>query len=408
MDVNQIAPQPLCELRDMFVRAGFDLRLVGGCVRDMLGGNVPHDIDLCTDAFPDEQIELYKSNGVKFIETGLQHGTVTVVLDNESYEITSLRTEDEHDGRYAKMTYTRDWVEDLSRRDLTVNAMSLDFDGVLTDPFGGQADLERGIIRFVGDAEERMTEDYLRILRYFRFLGRLGPAVVDEVALKETMPVEAIRNCVHGLRQISAERVWAETSKILSHHSGYWVYPLMIEMGVMDYTDLPAGNPDQMMWFKTMYARHTMSKMKFQQVVNLWPVVAVASFVDDVQHAEKLAKALKWSSQERDAVKHIKSYNDALVEWEIGYKVHVNGENPLYGFCAGVYYNGDWIAQDCAKRLQGLSAPNFEVTGGDLIALGVLKGPAVGAALKKLREYWYVTGMRADKDVLLAYFSESM
>ena len=162
----------LLRLEKMFADAGFELVFVGGCVRDALLGKEPKDVDLATSATPEEQISLYNQNGIRFIETGLQHGTVTAVLDGEPYEITTYRIDKETDGRHAKVDYTRDLVEDLSRRDLTFNAIAMRFDGTLVDPFDGMADLHNGRVRFVGNAQQRIEEDYLRILRFFpSFLG---------------------------------------------------------------------------------------------------------------------------------------------------------------------------------------------------------------------------------------------
>jgi len=398
MHLNQMIPLPLRALRDLFVQEGFDLRLVGGCVRDYLNNEPPHDVDLCTDAFPDEQLALYQKHGIKYVETGLQHGTLTVVLEDESYEITSLRTEDEHDGRYAKMTYTRDWVEDLSRRDLTINAMSLDFDGNLLDPFGGQADLENRIVRFVGDAEGRMTEDYLRILRYFRFLGRMHPVQPHPEKLKSILPEQEIRNCVHGLRGISVERIWTETSKILEHFSGYWIYPLMMEMGLSEHTALPNGDSASMEWFKKLHdsmARHMLGNQA---------AVLLAPFMRDEAHVEQTAKALKWRSAERDVVKHIVSYDYAVTATEILYQYFVMGRKLELVFAAAVYFDVDYAVNLLKRGLDGkFQLATFPVSGDDLKALGVKPGPDLGAALKRLREYWFYNDCNVSREALLQY-----
>jgi len=173
-DPNSILNPALWCLRDAFRAQGFDLKLVGGCVRDLMLGLTPKDVDLHTDATPDECVLIYQAEGVRFEETGLSHGTISVIFDHVAYEITSLRTDTETDGRHAVVSYTRDWHTDLRRRDFRFNAMSMSFEGDILDPFGGQADLEAGVVRFVGDAETRIKEDYLRILRWFRFRGRFG------------------------------------------------------------------------------------------------------------------------------------------------------------------------------------------------------------------------------------------
>jgi tRNA nucleotidyltransferase/poly(A) polymerase len=164
----------LRQLRKLFQHYGFDLRIVGGAVRDIMCGQTPKDIDLCTNAYPDEAIKIYTDQEIRFEPTGIDHGTISVIMNGETYEITSLRYDTETDGRHAKVTFTRLWYEDLARRDLTINAMSMSFDGVLDDPYGGRDDLQNNVVQFVGDAGARIQEDYLRILRYFRFAGRFG------------------------------------------------------------------------------------------------------------------------------------------------------------------------------------------------------------------------------------------
>lgn len=400
MHLNQMIPLPLRELRALFVQEGFDLRLVGGCVRDYLNNEPPHDVDLCTDAFPDEQLALYQKHGIKYVETGLQHGTLTVVLDGESYEITSLRTEEEHDGRYAKMTYTRDWVEDLSRRDLTINAMSLDFDGKLLDPFGGQADLENSIVRFVGDAEGRMTEDYLRILRYFRFLGRMHPTEPESGVLAGMLPEQEIRNCVHGLRGISAERIWTETSKILTHFSGYWIYPLMMRLGVGEHTALPNGDETAFAWFGKLQVSGLLHTTECRAAILLAP------FMRDEAHVEQIAKALKWKSVERDIVKHIVSYDYTVSTVELLYQYFVMNKKLDYVRAAAAFFDCEQASVMLGRYADGEPSPVFPVTGDDLKAVGVKPGPEIGQTLKMLRECWFYNNCYWSRERLLQYLQD--
>ncbi|PPR20610.1 MAG: CCA-adding enzyme, partial [Alphaproteobacteria bacterium MarineAlpha10_Bin3] len=161
-----------------------EVRFVGGCVRDaVLGRTIAADIDLATDAAPERVMELIRAAGHKAVPTGIAHGTVTAVIDGKPFEITTLRRDVDTDGRHATVAFTDDWVVDAARRDFTINAMSLTPDGVLYDPFGGRADLEAGRVRFVGQAHDRITEDYLRLLRYFRFHAHFGRGPPDRDAL---------------------------------------------------------------------------------------------------------------------------------------------------------------------------------------------------------------------------------
>jgi tRNA nucleotidyltransferase/poly(A) polymerase len=230
---SQLVTPDLQTLRRAFQSAGFDIRLVGGCVRDLLAGLPAKDIDLCTDANPEEQEEVYRQADIFCVDTGLQHGTWTAVLNHAPYEITSLRVDRNTDGRHAEVVYIRDWDRDLERRDLTINAMSMDFDGNLHDPFGGQDDLKTGIVRFVGDANARLTEDYLRILRWYRFEARFGrttPTQETEDALITHAP---------GLRGIARERVWSEMKRIIAHPRAYQTLEMMRRHGIFEHIDLP-------------------------------------------------------------------------------------------------------------------------------------------------------------------------
>ncbi|EDQ84681.1 uncharacterized protein MONBRDRAFT_39173 [Monosiga brevicollis MX1] len=192
---QQIISNPgLCQLGQLFQAAHHDLRLAGGAVRDLLRGLSPKDLDLATTATPEESKAILLAAHVRVVETGLQHGTVTAVIDGEPFEITTLRIDEQTDGRRAMVVYTDDWHLDAQRRDLTINAMFMDLH------------------------DERIKEDYLRIMRYFRFHGRI--ALNNE---HEAAQLSAIRANAAGLEQISGERVWMELAKILE---------MLMEVGV--------------------------------------------------------------------------------------------------------------------------------------------------------------------------------
>lgn len=165
---RKLRTSELLRLEHMFSSNGYTLRLVGGAVRDLLLGRDPKDIDLATDCGPEDMVKLMEAEGVRYIPTGLQHGTITVNTSEGTYEITTLRVDRQTDGRHATVDFTSDWRIDANRRDLTINAMSLGLDGSLYDYFNGQQHLAERRVEFVGDAKLRIREDYLRILRYFR------------------------------------------------------------------------------------------------------------------------------------------------------------------------------------------------------------------------------------------------
>jgi len=172
----------------------------------------PKDVDLSTNATPNEMIELFNKHQIRYIETGLQHGTLTAHINKKDFEVATLRVDVETDGRHAKVQYTNDWKLDAERRDLTFNAMSLELNGTLYDYFNGRKDLMEHRVRFVGDAKCRIEEDYLRILRYFRFYGRIAVSTDQH----ENKTLEIIKETAKGLKMIAVERVWIELAKILT------------------------------------------------------------------------------------------------------------------------------------------------------------------------------------------------
>ena len=187
-----------------------EARVVGGAVRDALAGRDVGEIDLATPRTPDQVTEALRASGIRAVPTGLSHGTVTAVAGGRGFEVTTLRRDVETDGRHAVVAFTDDWRADAARRDFTINAMSMTRSGDVFDYFGGIGDLRAGILRFVGDPATRIAEDYLRILRYFRFLARYAGGPADPAALA------AIRAGVPGLARLSAERVWSELVRILA------------------------------------------------------------------------------------------------------------------------------------------------------------------------------------------------
>lgn len=380
----------LMALRPLFRERGFDIRIVGGSVRDMLLDQVPKDIDLCTDATPEEQIAIYEDAGVTYVPTGLQHGTITVILCELTLEITSLRTEQDHDGRWAKMTYTRDWIEDLSRRDLTVNAMALTLDGEIIDPFGGRADLEAKCIRFVGDPQERMREDYLRILRWFRFQGRLNPnGVIDRKVL------DAVRACKDGLGAISRERVWSEMARIISGPGGPRMMDLIHETGVDQHISLPVLIEGAL---RRMHIAH-------QRVCD--PVAIMAMMLGDTALVQQLAEDWRWSAVDRSRGEFfsrwtsVKAGSAPRIDWK---SLLAFDEQPR-----------EWVVT--LLRLAGRDAdaaaaeaweiPEFPVRGRDLIEIGVRPGPGMGKLLNILKMKWLEDDFWPTREVLLAMVPEN-
>eukprot|EP01135_Chromosphaera_perkinsii_P003512 Nk52_evm12s246 gene=Nk52_evmTU12s246 len=225
----------LFRLEKVLYDNGHSIRMVGGVVRDLLRGMVPSDVDLATECSPEELIRLCKENRIRFIPTGLDHGTISVRMADggEFYEVTTLRVDSNHTGRFADVSWTESWREDSLRRDLTINQMSLDFRGNLFDYHGGYEDLLNHRVRFVGNAVDRIQEDYLRIMRFFRFharYGKYGDYVEDNI--------KAIVYNLGGLDAISRERKRAEMFKMLNHVNGEIEMEKMYELGVFKHVGL--------------------------------------------------------------------------------------------------------------------------------------------------------------------------
>jgi hypothetical protein len=369
----------LLELRDAFQLAGFGLRLVGGCVRDALLGHVPNDIDLHTDATPEEATAIYERLKLRWIPTGMDHGTVTVVLANITYEITSLRKDVSTDGRRAVVEYTRDWAVDAQRRDFTMNSMSMSLEGELFDPFGGFRDLQAGIVRFVGDPAQRIQEDYLRILRLYRFTGRFGKEV-DEDARR------AVAKHRKGLDSISVERVWSEMRRIISGPQG----PAMVN----ELYDNLWG---------------------IKVIGDKWPICEIMEEVHARTRNPVALMAVGWADFAPMRLAEWKASRE-----EIDMCIYL--VNTIRTFCGKcnpfremALYNvsREWALELAAVQnmdpleramLETWEVPLFPVSGNDLMQLGMRPSPEIGRVIRRLRETWADSGYSSTKDALLTDF----
>ena len=364
LDVKSVITSSIKKLDKVFKSNNYELRIVGGAVRDIALGKTPKDIDLATDATPDEMIAILDKAGIKHKPTGLEHGTLTAILDSEPFEITTLRADTETDGRHAEVEFVTNWEEDAKRRDLTYNAMSMDMEGNVFDYFNGMDDLQDKVSKFVGDAEQRITEDYLRILRYFRFQGRLSTPTWDEDTLK------AISSNTSGLQKISAERIWQEMSKVLAGNNVANVLDHMTKTGVSKVIGLSTND---------------LSKVKD----NSNSIVALAQMGNTVD----IAKRWRLSNNE-----------SALLDFLVKNKNNSLDQKKVEDMIA------DGINKDLISALATLQSkdvnidaevPNFPVTGADLIATGMNPGPEIGAKLGQLKQEWKQSNFKATKDELL-------
>lgn len=379
-DVPGLNANHLKRLGQLFKQNGFEIRIVGGAVRDMLAGKNPKDYDFATDAQPQEMIDILEGAGIKVIPTGLQHGTITAVLGGEPYEITTLRIDRETDGRHAEVEFTRDWRKDAERRDLTFNAMSIGLDGTLYDYFGGEEDLEQGKAKFVGDAEKRIQEDYLRILRYFRFQGKISSPSWD----KETL--QAIKNNAQGLSGISGERIWMEVGKILTGNHVVDIFKKMKDTGVLNEIGIP--NPN-------------FSELQRVQNLNLQnPALVLPALLNSTKELDQIRNRWKFDNFTYELAKFIINNRDKNFD-ETSYKkwVVLNKINPKMALQLLRYQGNNSLAQ----KMRGWSVPDMPVSGDDLIKQGMKPGPDMGKKLNQIKKTWVDSGFEASKEELLKY-----
>lgn len=368
------------KLFDVIEMAGGQLRVVGGFVRDLVAGLKPKDIDFATDLSPEDVIYFMERAGLEVIPTGLKHGTVTVVVGNEGYEITTLRADVETDGRHAVVDFVQDFETDAARRDFTINALSADRAGRVYDYFGGLEDLAANRVRFVGSPQKRIQEDYLRILRYFRFSARFGSQ--DEFDPETHKAIE--ENAV-GLDRVSVERIWKELSQILVLSNGERQLNIMQTLGVTAAIGFP--------WD----ARLSGLLSRVRQQLND-PAVLLGSICMNAEIADLLPLRWKLSTNATDrAVTAARIVSDRSVDdkyWRI---------RQVEGFDTDVL-KAVLSATNRSNLADKLfeTVPVFPVLGRDLIAIGFQPGRELGNVLKKLDAYWKESDFKMDQSELLA------
>ncbi len=358
-------------------------KIVGGAVRDTLLGVAVADIDLATPLLPVEVIKRLEHRGIKAIPTGIEHGTITAVAANDTFEITTLRRDVSTDGRRATVAFSDDWREDASRRDFTINALYADPEtGDIDDYFGGVADLQSGLVRFIGDAATRIAEDHLRILRFFRFHARFGKDAPDIAA------ITACQNAATSLMALSRERIQDELSKILTLPSPLESVILMQDHGIFA-AFLPEMTEHSVPSLSRLLAREQLvgSEPKYGRRLN-------ALLPTDPDLVEKVAARLKMSNRQRqDAVLRAPIWNEAgaHVARALAYRL---GLDIARDICLLHGNNDQW--QESYQALDGWHIPLFPVRGGQLIERGLKAGPDVAACLHKVEAAWIAEGFPSE------------
>jgi len=396
----------LQKLLAVLSEGGEEARIAGGAVRNALLGEDVADIDIATTAPPQETIRRVEAAGFKAIPTGIEHGTVTAIMDGAPVEITTLRADVTTDGRHATVAFGRDWKADAGRRDFTINALYATADGAVIDHVGGLADLETRTIRFIGDSEARIREDYLRILRFFRFFARYGSGRPDAEGLK------ACARLKDGLDRLSAERVWSELKKTLSARDPSRALLWMRQAGV-----LTKVLPESEKW--GIDAIHGLAAAERDLGWPADPILRLASIVPpDAMRMDEMAARLRLSNVEGERLKGwalaslVKPDTSEAVFARQLYSGNVQGMTDrlrlaLAGARAkAVTDTGEMIAAGGYGRLlkfaEKWQRPVFPVGGEDLKRLDVAAGPAMGVALKALETAWIESGFTLSREDLLA------
>lgn len=370
----------LQRLFSLFDEAGATLRLVGGSVRDGLLGLPVSDLDLAVDQDPLWVLELLRKNHIKAIPTGIDHGTITAVIDKTPYQITTLRVDVKTFGRRAHVAFTDDWVQDALRRDFTINAIYVDRKGELFDPVGGLEDLQNKRVRFIGTASQRIKEDYLRILRFFRFSARFGHEPYDPEGL------EACQAYASHIPHLARERVTDEFLKLLQLPSPLYALEAMKETGVLTYILHPGTWED------------LNALISLEKACNCLPdaLLRLAAFHPSL---EEIRAHLRLSNKQESTLSFL-TKNHALVTPEsFKHQAYHWGKERTFSLAllqtaqrlssgAISLEAGSHFLKDLSERFDSWIVPVFPLAGNDVLSLGIKQGKRVGALLGEVERWW--------------------
>ncbi len=371
-------------------------RFVGGAVRNAMLGWAAQDIDIAVPMAPEESLRRLQLAGIKALPTGIEHGTVTAIVNGRPFEVTSLRRDVETDGRHAVVSYTDDWQEDSARRDFTMNALYAAADGEVFDYHGGIEDLAAGRVRFVGDPARRIREDYLRILRLFRFHAWYGTGDMDADALRAAADAKA------GLAQLSGERIAKELLRLLEAQNPVPAFRIMAACGILsEILPFPVNLPR----LENLVLIDAQSQLPADAILRL-----AALLPDGTDAACQVGERLKLSGAERARL-------EALCQAEEKIPAHLSAADVrrlLYRI--GVARFRDRVLLSWAASPRGAAAiqwrmllsiadgwqkPRFPLTGREAMAAGVAEGPEVGKVLAQVEEWWLERDFLPDEAALM-------
>jgi poly(A) polymerase len=386
----------LSRLLDVLDRDGEDARAVGGAVRNALIDQPVHEIDVATTALPREVVRRVQAAGFKAVPTGIEHGTVTVVIDKHPFEVTTLRKDVETDGRHAKVAFGHDWKEDALRRDFTINALSVTRDGTVYDYTGGLDDLAARRVRFIGDPHKRIAEDYLRILRFFRFHAAYGPGGPPDA--------EGLAACIagrDGLAQLSRERLRMEMMKLLiAPHA----LPTLIVMTDSGLALRILGGVTYLASFENMVKVEAAIGLASDPVQRLGALGVMVA-----EDAQRLLERLRLTNNEmarlasmaegwRRISPAIGEHGARVLVYRLGAQAFA--DHALLGWARSSASASDNAWHGLATLPQRWSGPVFPLKADDFVKRGVAKGPALGLALRAAEAAWIAAGFPDGKAAL--------
>lgn len=370
--------------------------VVGGSIRDALLNREITDIDFATSLKPKTITEILNKENIKFIDVGIDHGTVTAIINERKFEITTFRNDIFTDGRHAQVSFSNSLEEDALRRDFTINAMYLDKGGNLIDPKDGKTDLENRVVRFIGNPDERIKEDYLRILRYFRFLALFGDISPDAEVMK------TIKANLDKLSVVSKERQWNELKSILSLTAPNNAISAMSEIGLLDVFFDGTSINDAFVNLIEIESRISLS---------IDPILRLSTLIENsLDKANTIIKKLPLSKSDSTDLLKLSTLNKKIVSYmsmkEVRYLLYLLGRD---GFQKQILVN--WAKDTNNKNevnwrslyevAQSWEKPSFALTAKDVINMGISQGPMVGDILKEVEDWWAENDFIDDKFSLI-------
>ncbi len=379
---------------------GHQVRAVGGAVRNTLLGRTVADVDMATTARPEQTIAAAQAAGLTVIPTGLQHGTVTIVSGHIPHEVTTLRADVTTDGRHATVAFTDDWAADASRRDLTINALYCDRHGVVFDPLDGRADLEARRVRFIGEPTARIREDYLRILRFFRFHAEYAAGAPDPAGVAASVRERG------GFARLSGERIHHELLRLMVAPGAFGAVETMAHSGLL--TELLPVVP-RLSTLQRLMAIESQRTLSPSGILRL-----AASTIGIDEDAAHLHRRLKLSASELQVLQragassgHPFSLAHADLQRRLYQRGHVVfSEQTLLAWARSGARPDDANWSNALTLPGRWTAPKLPVGGADLVALGLPPGPRIGVILAAFEAWWMAAGFPSDQQLIANRLAE--